>query len=266
MHVVITGASSGIGACLAREFHSQGAEVTIVARRGALLARLKEELKERCEAVVADLTGTDTGWVAAVEARAPIDVFINNAGFNVSGPFDGADSAELARLFQVDLLAPIALTRAVAPAMIARGHGAVVNVSSVAGLVPPAGMACYSAAKAGLAAFSEALHAELRPTGVRVLTVYPGPIDNGTPQDNADLYGAAARSAPTGKAVDLAREIRIALDRAAPRLIFPRFYGAARSFPGIARWVVTRFTPPIKTLAAPGSRALGASAEGQGWS
>ena len=249
MHVVVTGASSGIGACLAREFHAQGAEVTIVARRAALLARLKDELGERCEVVVADLSAKDaTGWVAAVEARAPIDVFINNAGFNISGPFDAAASAELTRLFQVDLLAPIALARAAVPRMLERGRGTLVNVSSVAGLVPPAGMACYAAAKAGLAAFSEALRSELQPHGVNVLTVYPGPIDNGTPQDNAELYGAVASSVPTGKAADLATAIRRAVERQSPRLIFPRVYGAARAFPGVARWVVDRFTPPMKLL------------------
>lgn len=246
MHVVITGASSGIGACLAREFHHSGAEVTLVARRSALLEQLKAALGGRCEVVVADLAGPEPArWVAGVEARAPIDVFINNAGVNISGPFDAAPPSEVAKLFQVDLHAPIALARAAVPAMIARGAGALVNVSSVAGIVPPAGMACYSAAKAGLAAFSEALRAELRHTGVHVLTVYPGPIDNGARQDNEALYGAAAKTAPWGDPRELARAVRLALLRRRARLIFPRFYGAARSFPQLARWVVDAHTPVI---------------------
>lgn len=132
--------------------------------------------------------------------------------------------------------------------MVARGSGTLVNISSVAGIVPPAGMACYSAAKAGLAAFSEALCAELRPTGVHVLTVYPGPIDNGAPQDVINLYGqdSMATAVPMGKATDLAAAIRSSVDRRNPRLIFPRFYSAARSFPSLARWLVTRFTPPLR--------------------
>ena len=149
MHVVITGASSGIGACLAREFHADGAEVTLVARRAALLEQLKSELGSRCEVVVAR-PGADGPRRSGCRASSRrIDVFINNAGFNISGPFDAESSQEVARMFQVDLHAPIALARAVVPEMIARGTGALVNVSSVAGIVPPAGMACYSAAKAG---------------------------------------------------------------------------------------------------------------------
>jgi short-subunit dehydrogenase len=251
MHVVITGASSGIGECLAREYHSKGAEVTVVARRAELLTKLQRELGDRCHVIVSDLSVADpTAWLSKT---APIDVFINNAGFNITGSFDAADDEEVARLFRVDLLAPIALARAVAPRMVARGSGAVVNISSVAGLVPPAGMACYSAAKAGLAGFSEALHAELRATGVHVLTVYPGPIDNGTVHDNLAQYGgrdSMAGAVPTGKAADLAAAIRISVERKSARLIFPRFYSAARSFPSIARWLVSRFTPPLRALPA----------------
>jgi short-subunit dehydrogenase len=249
MHVVITGASSGIGVRLAREFHRHGAHVTIVARRGPLMRQLQAELKERCEVIEADLSADATCWLAQV--TAPIDVFINNAGFNISGPFDAAPGAEVGRLFEVDLLAPIALARAVVPRMIARGSGALINISSVAGVVPPAGMAVYAAAKAGLGAFSEALHAELRGTGVHVLTVYPGPIDNGTPAGAAnDVYGSAATSVPMATSEALAEAIRKALERKDARLLFPRFYGLARSFPGIARWLVTRFTPAIKALPA----------------
>jgi len=246
MHVVITGASSGIGACLAREFHQSGAEVTIVARRSALLEQLKAALGSRCEVVVADLAAREPArWVDEVEARRPIDVFINNAGFNISGPFDAASPPDVERMFQVDLHAPIALARAAVPRMIARGSGALVNISSVAGIVPPAGMACYSAAKAGLAAFSEALRAELQHTGVHVLTVYPGPIDNGAQQENEAMYGAAAKAAPWGDPRELSRAVRLALLRRRARLVFPRFYAAARAFPQLARWVVDASTPLI---------------------
>lgn len=251
MHVVITGASSGIGACLAREYHAGGARVTLVARRAALLGKLQQELGARCDVVVSDLSVADpTQWIAQL---GPIDVFINNAGFNITGAFDAADDAEIAKMFRVDLLAPIALARAVVPAMIARGSGAIVNVSSVAGIVPPAGMAVYAAAKAGLGGFSEALNAELQHTGVHVLTVYPGPIDNGTPQENVNAYGSdsVVTAVPMGKATELAAAIRSAVDGRSARLIFPRFYTLSRAFPSIARWVVTRFTPKLKALPQP---------------
>ena len=122
-----------------------------------------------------------------------------------------------------------------------------VNVSSLAALVPPAGMARYVAAKAGLAAFSEALRAELTGTGVHVLTVYPGPIDNGAPQETYEVYGHSSVAArlPMGRADALARAIHRAIVRRRTRLIFPRIYGVVWWTRPLAQWLVARATPPI---------------------
>jgi short-subunit dehydrogenase len=248
MHAVITGASSGIGAALARELHGAGMHVTLVARRAALLAALVDSLGgDRCSVIVRDLADSSTSWIEEVEHAEPIDVFVNNAGAQAAGPFGGSDEEIRRRLFAVNLLAPIALARAVVPRMLARRSGVVVNVSSLAGLVPPAGMASYAATKAGLAAFSEALRAELVGTGVHVLTVYPGPIDNGTPQQAYDLYGRAGLVAmlPVGRADALSRAIHGAIVRRRARLVFPRVYGAAWWAWPLARWLVERATPPV---------------------
>jgi short-subunit dehydrogenase len=254
MHAVITGASSGIGAALARELHAGGARVTLVARRENLLAALASELGERCTYIVRDLTDTSTDWLSEARRFGPIDVFVNNAGAQVPGPFVASEDRARERMVALDLMTPIALARAVVPEMVARGAGVVVNVSSLVALAPPAGMASYAGAKAGLAAFSEALGDELAAAGVHVLTVYPGPIDNGSPQEAYELYGRRSIAArlPVGRADALAREIVVAIRRRRRRLIFPRFYAVAWWIAPLVRWLVGRSAP----------RLLGAPAEG----
>jgi short-subunit dehydrogenase len=248
MHAVVTGASSGIGAALARELHATGARVTLVARRRALLERLAAELGQRAEVVSSDIAKDEwKTWLDAADQREPIDVFVNNAGINEAGPFASSKTELGRRTLEMDLLAPIGLARDVLPRMLARRSGVLVNVSSVAAWAPPAGMAWYAAAKAGLAAFSECLASELKGSGVRVLTVYPGPIDNGAPQTNYDLYGegCAAARLPVGTAANLAREIRYAIARRKRRLVYPRLYAIARWMPAVARWAVDGGTPTL---------------------
>ncbi|MGH7439880.1 MAG: SDR family NAD(P)-dependent oxidoreductase [Polyangiaceae bacterium] len=255
MHAVITGASSGIGAALARELHAGGARVTLVARRENLLAALASELGDRCTYIVRDLTDTSTDWLSEGRRLGPIDVFVNNAGAQVPGPFVSSEEGARERMVALDLMAPIALARAVVPEMVARGAGVIVNVSSLVALAPPAGMASYAGAKAGLAAFSEALGDELASAGVHVLTVYPGPIDNGSPQEAYELYGrrSIAGRLPVGRADALAREIVVAIRRRRRRLIFPRFYAVAWWLGPLVRWLVGRSAP--RRLAAPAEGA-----------
>ena len=179
MHIVITGASSGIGAAYARTFAAAGHTLTLVARRRDLLDKLATELPTRTFILERDLSKLDA--VAEVVALAekelgPIDVLVNNAGVQVVGPTATLDVAECERMLDVDLKAPLRLTLAALPGMLARGHGTIVDVASMAALAPTPGMTYYNAAKAGLAAASESLRGELRHTGVHVVTVYPGII------------------------------------------------------------------------------------------
>lgn len=247
MRAVVTGASSGIGAAIARELHSGGADVTLVARRESLLAALAQELGSRCRYVVRDLTDSSPEWLDEVLRQGPVDVLVNNAGSQTAGPFIDSDFLARERMLALDLLTPIALARAVAPGMVARGAGVIVNVASLAALAPLAGMASYAAAKAGLAAFSESLGDELAAAGVHVLTVYPGPIDNGAPQAAYDLYsrGSIASRLPVGSARALAKEIEAAIGQKRRRLIFPRFYRMAWwAFP-LVRWLVSHAAPRL---------------------
>ncbi|HUK64123.1 MAG TPA: SDR family NAD(P)-dependent oxidoreductase [Dongiaceae bacterium] len=249
MKAVITGASSGIGAALARELHAAGWQVTLVARREAQLRALAAELGSRCRVVVQDVSA-GCEWI---EREGEIDLLVNNAGIQTVGWFPESNAAADARVLDVDLAAPIALARRVAPRMVARRAGMIVNVSSVAALTPPPGMAVYAAAKAGLGAFSEALATELEGSGVGVLTVYPGPIENGSPQEAYDVYGrqSVAGKMPSASAAALARAMRRAIERRKRRLIFPRFYMLTWWLSAFARWVVSRGTPKVRPAELP---------------
>jgi short-subunit dehydrogenase len=250
-HVVVTGASAGIGAAIAREYAAAGARVTLVARRRALLEPLAASLPARSHIITADLAdlAAGTDWLADAEAAlGPIDVLVNNAGVQIVGPTAGSDPAAGEALLAVDLVTPMRLCLAVLPAMLARRSGCLVNIASMAALAPTPGMFYYCAAKGGLGSASEALRGELARTGVHVLTVYPGPV-------HSDME-AAARARfepsaftdrlPTGDAAVLARQIRRGVQRRQARIVYPRFYQLARWFPGITAWMLGRYTPALR--------------------
>jgi len=240
LHAVITGASSGIGAALARRLHRSGAHVTLVARRQGHLEALARELGDGCRWAVHDVSKEPTTWVEELERNEPIDLFINNAGIQALTQFSASDPAIGRSILETNLWAPMALARAVMPPMVARRSGSLIQIASVAALVGPSGMAWYAAAKAGLAAFSETVRGEVQSAGVEVLTVYPGPIDNGAPQEASRFYGKRSLAAhlPTGNADDLAAAILRALRLRHARLIYPSFYKAAYWLTPATRWLV----------------------------
>lgn len=248
MHVAITGASSGIGAALARELAKAGHRLTLVARRRALLDDLAAELGGGALVVAHDLSDAAhaTAWVAAAEAaHGPIDVLVNNAGMENTGPSHEADPAECRRLIDLNLTTPILLMRHLLPGMRARRRGLLVNVASVAALVPLPRQTYYGGSKAGLAAFSEALRGELLGSGVDVLTVYPGPVK--TAMGEAGWAGLGGREnlpkMPEGTPEVLAGRMRRAMERRRARVIYPRFYALSRWLPWFGRWSVDRFAP-----------------------
>jgi short-subunit dehydrogenase len=167
-------------------------------------------------------------------------------------PVDLTDASKGEDLLRLDLLTPLRLTRAVVPAMIARGSGTIVDVASMAAITPMVGMFYYNAAKAGLAAASEALRGELRGTGVHVVTVYPGPVDTDMGRAGFVKYEEtlSAKIAPVGTAAELARLVRRAVEKKKARVIYPRFYAITRYVPNLARWFTLRFSPPLRRDAA----------------
>ena len=250
MHILLTGASSGIGESLARYWGDQPVKLTLAARSEEKLNELAGELK--CETFVQradlnDLAECPRLIEAATAAFGPIDVLVNNAGIQYIEPTVGVSAERLDRLFTVDLLSPFHLIRLVLPDMLARRSGTIVNVSSMAGITHTPGMTHYNAAKAGLAAGSESLRVELRKQGVHVVTVYPGPVATPMEVEGRKKYHAtlAARLAPTGKPEVLARLVDTAMRRKKARVIYPRVYTVARYSRVLAQWVTDIGTPPL---------------------
>jgi uncharacterized protein len=174
---LVTGASAGIGEEFARQLAARGHDLVLVARDRARLEALAEGLADErgahAEVLPADLT--DGAQLAAVEARARnVDTLINNAGYGTFGNFYELDLAVEIREAQLNVLALMRLTHAAAGAMASRGKGAILNVSSLAGFQPGPMNATYSATKAFVTSFTEAVHEEMKGTGVSVSVLCPG--------------------------------------------------------------------------------------------
>jgi short-subunit dehydrogenase len=177
-HVLITGASRGIGEHLARDAARRGALVTLVARSEAALKTLAEELHGH--ALPTDLSDPTQvrGLLARAESQAgrPVDVLVNDAGVEAARGMLELPPEELEHVVLLNLLAPAELTRQALPGMVARGRGHVVNISSGYSTVNTPGLTPYCATKAGLSHFTAGIAVELKGTGVGTTLVEPGPV------------------------------------------------------------------------------------------
>lgn len=177
---LITGASAGIGAELAREFARHGHDLILTARSIDPMERLAADLRDGGAAVT--VIGADLSQPGAAaclvektaETELPIDVLVNNAGLGGAGRFDHISATRVSEMLQVNIVALTELTRLILPDMIARRRGKVMLVGSVAGFQPGPGMAVYFATKAYVLSLGEALAYELRGTGVDVSVLCPG--------------------------------------------------------------------------------------------
>lgn len=177
--VLITGASSGIGATYADRFARRGHDLILVARDRLRMEGIAEQLRRNTGVAIdilsADLTLSDD--VSAIEARlrhdASIGVLVNNAGAALSGAFETQPTEAVAGLVALNTLALARLTSAIAPRLVAAGEGAIVNIGSVVGLAPEFGMSVYGATKAFVLFLSQSLALELGPKGIYVQAVLP---------------------------------------------------------------------------------------------
>ena len=180
---LITGASSGLGAEFARQLAPHARSLILVARRLDRLEELSEELDRpgltiHCHAAdLADEVQIEALLASLAASGERVSLLINNAGLGDHGFFEDSEWSRVEAMLDVNIKALTRLTHAVLPDLVRVGRGAVLNVSSIASLLPLPKMAVYAASKAYVTSFSEALRAELRDTGVSVTALCPGPVN-----------------------------------------------------------------------------------------
>lgn len=182
--VVITGASAGVGAETARAFATQGAKLVLIARGQQALTDISNELEKITEVLSFSLDVCDTNsyqkMLEEVEQHfGAIHILVNNAGYHKRGDVEKNAAADLAKMVEVNLSAPIALSALTLPYIQKQKNGAIVNVGSLAGRTPLQGAATYAATKAGLRAFTYSLADEVSQPNIHIGLVSPGPIDTG---------------------------------------------------------------------------------------
>jgi len=184
-NVIVTGGSRGLGTYIARAFAAKGAHVAVVARNVAALQQVASELRTqgvRAVGIAADL-GDVSGYPTLLDRvereLGPVDILVNNAALEANSAFADFAPERIEELLRVDLIAPMLLTRALLPRLLARGSGHIVNIASLAGKSATAYNVSYAAAKGGLVLFSQSLRAELHKTGVSAAVICPGVISDG---------------------------------------------------------------------------------------
>ena len=193
---LVTGASSGIGEQFALQLAERGHDLILVARRADRLKRLAGHIATHAHVIRADLA-TDAASIPGrvEELGVDVDLLVNNAGFGTYGHFWDIPEGRDAEMVRVNCETVVTLTRAFLPAMIQRGRGGVINVASTAGMQPIPYEAAYSASKAFVITFTDALATELRGTGVGCMAVNPGPV----PTEWQEVAGHSAEGVVPGQ-------------------------------------------------------------------
>jgi uncharacterized protein len=240
---LVTGASSGIGAEIARELVRRGHQVVLVARSTDALERLAEELRDSGgTAYVVPVDLGDRRARVALPGRVEelglvVDVLVNNAGYSTLGRVVEADPVDEMTMLEVDVTAVLDLCTRFLPGMVERGRGGVLNVASTAAFQPLPGQAAYGAAKAFVLSYTQSLAGELKGTGVTATCLCPGPVDTGFGERAGfaeDDFDSSLPSLMWVAADEVARQGVEALDR-----------GRLYAVPGLANRVGARFSQVV---------------------
>ena len=210
--VIITGGSEGVGAAAARLFAQAGANLMLVARNRKNLESIAAELRDKTRVEIFPMDVTDADSCVDLFKKTQfefgrIDILVNNAGFHARGYVESASAEDLGRTIDVNLKAPIMLTRIALPHIREAGGGAIVNVASLAGRTPVPGSAAYSASKFGLRAFTFSLDEEIRGSGIKLAVVSPGPVATQFILADIDTTSDLTFSQPMSSAEEVAQAI-----------------------------------------------------------
>lgn len=189
---LVTGASRGIGAATARALDRAGARLALVARTGATLRALADELQHEPLIATADLSDAAAPLEVTrrvIKAFGAVDILVNNAAAAARLPTVETDAVVIDELLALNVRAPLLLVAALVPSMIANGRGSIINVTSVSGLVGTPNRAAYAASKGALDAATRSLAIELGPSGIRVNAVAPGVVDTALWAKNKAIPG-----------------------------------------------------------------------------
>ena len=259
--VIVTGGSEGVGAATAQLFAEAGANLMLVARSKKNLDNIAEQLrhKTRVEVFARDVSDADACVDLFKKANVEfgrVDVLVNNAGFHQRGPVESVDADDLGRMIDVNLRAPVMLTRIALPYLREAGAGAIINVGSLAGRTPVPGSATYAASKAGLRAFTRSLADELQGTGIKLAVVSPGPIDTGFIMSDVDAVSDLTFSQPISTAKEVAQAI---LDLCGNRQVeqsMPMISGVLTTLMYLAPWLGRAAKPLLERKGARVKREL----------
>lgn len=246
---IVTGASAGIGLEAARGLAREGAKVVLVARREGPLNEAVAQIASQggqataIPADVASVASCEALIDQVVRTHGGLDVLVNNAGMHLRGDFADQSAEGFAQMVDVNLRAPIVLSRLALPHLRARGRGAIVHVASLAGVVPLPHACVYSATKFGLRAFSWALADELRGTGITVSVVSPGPVATGFILEDLDHVNDLALSQPMSTAEQVAAQVLDCVADGRRERMLPRVSGALATLGYVA--------PPLRQALKP---------------
>ena len=253
--VIITGGSEGVGAATARLFADAGANLMLVARSKKNLEAIAGELRDktRVEIFAMDVTDVDACndlFKKAAFEFGRIDVLVNNAGYHARGNVRDVEAAELGRIIDVNLKAPIILCRLSLPYLEEAGGGAIINVASLHGRLASAGATTYSSSKFGLRIFTLALHEELRDTGIKAAVVSPGPIDTGFIMANLDDVDDIVFSQPMSTSNGVAQAILDLCSNNVREQAMPRSSGLLTSAAYLMPWIAKFLKPMLEKKGA----------------
>lgn len=256
---VVTGASSGIGAEIARELARRGHELALVARSADRLEALAADLPTKAHVFPIDLSdrGARADLLGRLEAAGLVpQVLVNNAGFSTMGPVHASDPEGELALVEVDVAAVVDLCSRFLPGMVEQGAGAVLNVASTAAFQPLPGQAAYGAAKAFVLSYTRSIAGELAGTGVTITALCPGPVKTGFGEAAGFGEGEAEEVLPKVmwvSAQEVARAAVAGMDRGT-LVVIPGL--ANRLGAGLAHLAPKRLLLPVLAKSHPGLKGL----------